>query len=808
MVRHLIIVAALLAATPALGAPTARAMFDDATQQEQAVRRSLSNAAASPAVLKSVRHAIASYEAVVRRYPTSGYSDDALWSAGKLALDAYNRFGNAQDRETAVRLLRWLSAEYPTSKLAKRAPGLLATADHGKDGGTRKAQGPAARTSGAKEAESAKPSPTGSGPNGPRSTPAATTASDSKHPGQGAAKTASLTGVQRVLLPDVVRITIAFDAEVSFHDEQVAGPSRIFFDFPATAAKASLVDRTFRFDQDGDAVRQFRVDRQSGSSTRVVLDAAGVSSYSVYPLYNPYRLVIDLVRTARSPRSSALSASLEGRPGAGRGSLLGKPLSPANPARSPVDSPVVPARAAADVKPAGTSPLAGTRIAGGATGALPAASPAAATILEAARTPSSLESRAVGATLMRRPPSGSPRETAAILEATRVPPTLGSRMSAPVLSRGLPNTASAHAALIADAVRPPDPLASRTASPPLGRGLPNTSPIRTAAITEALHGPSTLTGRSATTPVARGLPSATAVNGATIADARRALPPLPGYLVPSQFVSGLPNVAPAAAALIAEAIAPASATSPTASNLGYSMARQLGLGVSRVVIDPGHGGHDPGAKGKGGVTESELVLDVSLRVEKLLEKVPGLEVVLTRHTDDFVALAERTAIANREGADLFLSIHANASPNDQAQGVETYFLNFANNLTAAAVAARENTTSGQAMGALPDFVRAIALNNKVDESRDFATRVQQSMVEGLRSTNKGVKNLGVKQAPFVVLIGASMPSVLAEISFVTNEQEAKLLKSSAYRQKIAEALVEAVQEYQGSLKRVQTIAHQ
>ena len=203
------------------------------------------------------------------------------------------------------------------------------------------------------------------------------------------------------------------------------------------------------------------------------------------------------------------------------------------------------------------------------------------------------------------------------------------------------------------------------------------------------------------------------------------------------------------------------------------MARQLGLGVSRIVIDPGHGGHDPGAKGKGGSTEAELVLDVSLRLEKLLAKVPGLEVILTRHGDDFVALPERTAIANREGADLFLSIHANASPNDQAHGVETYFLNFANNLSAAAVAARENATSGQAMGALPDFVRAIALNNKLDESRDFATLVQQSMVERLRPTNKTIRDLGVKQAPFVVLIGASMPSVLAEISFLTHEQEAQ-----------------------------------
>src|SRR5205085_7360971 len=240
---------------------------------------------------------------------------------------------------------------------------------------------------------------------------------------------------------------------------------------------------------------------------------------------------------------------------------------------------------------------------------------------------------------------------------------------------------------------------------------------------------------------------------------------------------------------------------------GFSISRQLGLGVSRIVIDAGHGGHDPGAKGKV-ISEAELVLDVALRLEALLQKMSGVEVILTRRTDELVPLQERTAIANREGADLFLSIHANASANARARGIETYFLNFANNLSEAAVAARENAASGQAMGALPDFVKAIALNNKVDESRELATFVQRAMLDRLRSSNHALKDLGVKQAPFVVLIGAAMPSVLAEISFVTNPQDAKLLRSSAYRQRIAEALFNAIQKYQSSLKGATTAAHQ
>jgi N-acetylmuramoyl-L-alanine amidase len=237
----------------------------------------------------------------------------------------------------------------------------------------------------------------------------------------------------------------------------------------------------------------------------------------------------------------------------------------------------------------------------------------------------------------------------------------------------------------------------------------------------------------------------------------------------------------------------------------FSLSRQLGLSVSRVVIDAGHGGHDPGAHGNG-IDESELTLDVALRVQKLLQKQPGVEVVMTRDSDVFIPLEERTAIANREGADLFLSIHANASRNAQARGIETYFLNFAMNPEAEAVAARENATSGRAMHSLPDIVRTIALNNKINESRELAETVQRSMAKKLAAKNRALRDLGVKQAPFVVLIGAVMPSVLAEISFVTNKQDGALLKTQAYRQQIAQALFDAILNYQQSLKRMNAVA--
>lgn len=229
------------------------------------------------------------------------------------------------------------------------------------------------------------------------------------------------------------------------------------------------------------------------------------------------------------------------------------------------------------------------------------------------------------------------------------------------------------------------------------------------------------------------------------------------------------------------------------------MSRQLGLGISRVVIDAGHGGRDPGSTGRG-ILEKDLVLDVAQRLGGLLQAQPGIEVVLTRSADVFVSLEERTAIANREGADLFLSIHANASSNPDARGVETFFLNFARDPEAEALAARENAGSAQTMRSLPDLVQAIALNNKLDESRDFATMVHRSVHSRLSAVDAAIEDRGVKQAPFVVLVGATMPSVLAEVSFLTNDREAALLRTGEHRQRIAEALLDGLLLYAASLR--------
>ena len=231
----------------------------------------------------------------------------------------------------------------------------------------------------------------------------------------------------------------------------------------------------------------------------------------------------------------------------------------------------------------------------------------------------------------------------------------------------------------------------------------------------------------------------------------------------------------------------------------YSMARQLGLGISRIVIDAGHGGHDPGAVG-GDMTEAELVLDLAHRLEqRFLNSRPDLEVVLTRRTDRYLPLAARTTLANRVDADLFLSIHANASENLAIRGIETYYLDFALDQNAVDLAARENIEGPDRMNHLNRLVSTIALKTKLDESRQLANTVQQAMIQKLRSVDPELPNLGVKRAPFVVLIGANMPSVLAEVSFLSNEHDATMLATDAYRDMIVDALFTSILRYERSL---------
>ena len=538
--RALAAAVALTVAAPGadLTAQTAETLYTDMAAREVELRRELDLAPqlrtqppgeASAALLRRVRTTVTAYEDLVRRFPRRGRGDNALWQAGILAADAFWQFGDTRDRTTALRLFARLKAEFPTSSLVLQITGHET------------------RLNGAAEASG---------------------------------DLATLKAIRREVLPDALRITLELEREAMFHEGRLNGPPRIFVDLRNTQVVEALRDATLAFEDD--VVRQARVGQQPDNRTRVVFDLQGAGRYSVYSLYNPYRVVIDFERVTTRDAKTVSAAK---------------------------------APAVAPVAPAGARPVA---------------------------------------------------------------PTSASRIAPP-------------------------------AAPP---------------------------------------PSTAAANAGG----------------------------------------------------GFSLSRQLGLGIARIVIDPGHGGHDPGAQVRG-LHEAELVLDIGLRLERLLVKDPGVDVVLTRRTNAYVALEERTAVANRSGADLFLSIHANASANASVRGFETYFLNFAPNPEAEALAARENAGSARTMGNLPDIVKAIALNNKIDESRDFASMVHGSMLERLRKADRNARNLGVKQAPFMVLIGATMPSVLTEVSFLTNRDEAALLRSQSYRQHVAEALFSGVMKYQTSLKK-------
>ncbi|MBW1717942.1 MAG: N-acetylmuramoyl-L-alanine amidase [Deltaproteobacteria bacterium] len=228
---------------------------------------------------------------------------------------------------------------------------------------------------------------------------------------------------------------------------------------------------------------------------------------------------------------------------------------------------------------------------------------------------------------------------------------------------------------------------------------------------------------------------------------------------------------------------------------GLSLAQQLSLCVKRVVIDAGHGGKDPGAIGPTGLREKDVVLKIAKKVASRLKKDLACQVILTRKKDRFLPLTQRTAIANARKADLFVSIHANAAPSRRASGVETYFLNFALDEEAMRVAARENATSTKRIGDLKHILNDIMKNTKVDESSRLASYVQREVVSNLRKEYSNVKSKGVKQAPFFVLIGARMPSVLVEVSFISNRKEEGRLKSDHYLDRVAEGIVNGIKSY-------------
>jgi N-acetylmuramoyl-L-alanine amidase len=354
------------------------------------------------------------------------------------------------------------------------------------------------------------------------------------------------------------------------------------------------------------------------------------------------------------------------------------------------------------------------------------------------------------------------------------------------------------------------PAAAPVSSPALPRMVPQPAPprvapppaIRTALPlrTDAVERVTALSGGPVPRPESAVSPPVSLAAKGTPAVPPAAAPAPAAPLVESAAIKPAPGVVKSVAA--EPALGAPKAARHTASG-DTSLVRALGLKIQRVVIDPGHGGHDQGTEGPHGLLEKDLVLDVSLRLGKLIEERMGAEVIYTRSDDTFIPLEGRTALANEKKADLFLSIHANSSPVPRITGVETYYLSLTDSTEAKDLAARENDSSQLSIFELRDLVQQIALYDKLEESKEFANRMQSALFAFSVRSFPAEKNRGVKKAPFVVLIGARMPSVLAEIGFVSNGREEALLKKSEYRQKLAEALYRGVSRYADSLSHFQ-----
>jgi N-acetylmuramoyl-L-alanine amidase len=268
-----------------------------------------------------------------------------------------------------------------------------------------------------------------------------------------------------------------------------------------------------------------------------------------------------------------------------------------------------------------------------------------------------------------------------------------------------------------------------------------------------------------------------------------------GVQEPELKQAAAPELKPAAAPAGTDAVATILSKQPAPASPAAPPAMPVLISLRRIVVDAGHGGKDPGAIGPSGLKEKEVTLAMAKAVAARLRETLGCDVVLTRDHDVFLPLEERTAIANKVGADLFISIHANAAPNRQAFGIETYYLNFSKNDKAAAVAARENGTSLKEVGDLELILFDLMANAKINESSVLAAEIQRSLIGRLTGQFDEIRDLGVRQGPFYVLLGATMPSVLVETAFISHPREERRLASQEYHAKAAEAIAAAVKNY-------------
>jgi N-acetylmuramoyl-L-alanine amidase len=579
-----------------------------------------------------------------------------------------------------------------------------------------------------------------------------------------------VTGIRHWSTPDYTRVAIDLEDEVKYEAGRIPSPDRVFFDLQDTKLAPELTGKSFEVD-DG-FLRKIRVAQYQRGVTRVVLEVDPVSEYSAFLLPNPYRLIIDI---HGKPQSQVLTA---------------KNTAPAK------------WTDAGDVETSAGKTVASTKPA--VTATQQPAPPVANNTAKNSSAPKTgeQETKTAEQTPITVKPTAKP--------AVTPPPVVHTRNSNMIAALFPPTkpTVQRPPAQLSDLPQPEKKTAVTTTEKSAGKNsdVASNDPATSLAMGKSDEPVVKATSKPTTAPtfeevVPRGERDGEATRSSqkeASADTTRShkiddeeAAPLNGKVEVSRS-SHKKGKEEDDSDIVSHEAQPSS-------DGQRSLIRALGLKIGRIVVDAGHGGHDTGTVGPNGLQEKDLVLDVALRLGKLLQKKMGAEVVYTRSDDTFVPLETRTAIANQEQADLFISVHANSSHDPSARGVETYYLNFTSSTDALEVAARENAVSEKSIHELQDLVKKIALKEKIEESREFASDVQNAMYTGLSTKSSKMRNRGVKKAPFIVLIGANMPSILAEISFVSNPNDERKLQTPEYRQKIAESLYRGVSKYVGGL---------
>ena len=743
----------------------AREQFDKAEQ----MREALNGRPADQRTRKDYQHVADAYRKVYYVAPASSKADASVVAVAEILADMGRQFQpDEKDLRAAISQYEFLRREYPGSKYRFQAlftMGQIYKEDLGDDDAARETfeeflkHYP--RNSLAAEAKQALAELNQPQPNKKPveeahtrrdETPTAETASLSTEKKKSALSL--VTGIRHWSTPDYTRVAIDVDNEVKYEAGRVPNPDRIFFDLPDTKLASVLVGKSFDV-QDG-FLKKIRVAQYQPGSTRVVLEVADVSDYSAFLLPNPYRLIIDIHGRQPQSQTQVARANAAAPPGSDDRSVTAienekayRSVEKANEARKASTSS---GGANATAKKTASAP---NSVAGTTT--IPPA--------HAISSASGNSSKAAPRKVVVDDDDDDASSDAAPLPSTSSR-DLNSKVSKPADSGSSTSAASGTNSTMAQktSVKPKPTTTVATSKPP--------DPL--------FSGPADTSG-----------PELKATTQPTTAPTAVAVAPRSAQKKTTKTATANPSATHEA--------------EPTSSG-DRSLTRALGLKIGRIVVDAGHGGHDTGTIGPNGLLEKDLVLDVALRLGRLLETRLGADVIYTRDDDTFIPLETRTAIANEHQADLFISVHANSSSDPSARGVETYYLNFTSDPGALEVAARENAVSEKSIFELQDLVKKITLKDKIDESRELATDVQQCLYAGLATRHSTLRDRGVKKAPFVVLIGANMPSILAEISFVSNPTDEAKLETPEYREKIAESLYKGIAKYADGLSGVKVAA--